>query len=59
MREIKFSLDNIRRRVVIRVIDQMTKEVIREISSDELFDLVEADGILKEADVEAMADKTL
>jgi uncharacterized FlaG/YvyC family protein len=38
MREIKFIMDN-GKRVVIKVIDQRTKEVIREIPSEEFSSL--------------------
>ncbi len=40
MREIKFILDN-SKQVIIKVIDQRTKEVIREIPSDEFPNLAE------------------
>ena len=43
MREIKFIVDN-SKQVVIKVIDQRTKEVIREIPSEEFTSLAEKLG---------------
>ena len=57
MREIRISLDNSRKRVVITVIDQITREVIREIPSDGFFNLVEGCGRLKDAVVKEMDSK--
>ena len=48
MREIKFILDN-SKRVVIKVIDQRTKEVIREIPSEEFSSLAENLGEIEGA----------
>ncbi len=41
MREIKFSLEDGVNRVVARVIDQKTKEVIREIPADEMRNMMD------------------
>lgn len=41
MREIKFSVDDKSDRVVIKVIDQATKEVIREIPPEDIIDVAE------------------
>jgi uncharacterized FlaG/YvyC family protein len=51
MREIKFILDN-DKRVVIKVIDQRTKEVIREIPSEEFSCLAEDQGDIEGASCE-------
>lgn len=50
MREIKFSIDEKSDRVVIKVIDQSTKEIIREIPPEAVIDMAEqldrAQGVL-------------
>lgn len=50
MREIKFSVDEKSDRVVIKVIDQSTKEIIREIPPEAVIDMAEqldrAQGVL-------------